>query len=67
VLSAEGRMSAWILTILPFILGGVLAIVNCEFISTLWKDELGLKMIWFVAVLMVVGIFWMCRLIKIRV
>lgn len=67
VLSAEGRMSAWILTILPFILGGVLAIVNREFISTLWKDELGLKMIWFVAVIMVVGIFWMRRLIKIRV
>lgn len=67
VLSAEGRMSAWILSLLPIIMALVLFIINREFMSTLWKDELGLKLIWLMSAMMVVGIFWMRNLIKIRV
>jgi len=67
VLSAEGRLSAWILTLLPFALGLAIQIVNPKFLSVLWTDPIGLKMVGFAVVLMIIGIFAMSRIIKIRV
>ncbi len=67
VLSAEGRLSAWILTLLPFALGAVLQLVNPKFLSVLWTDPNGLRMVIMALILMVVGIFAMWRIIKIRV
>jgi len=67
VLSAEGRLSAWILTLLPFVLGFVLNLVNPNFLSMLWTDPLGIKMVIYALGLMVIGIFTMSRIIKIRV
>ncbi len=67
VLSAEGRLSGWVLTLLPFALGFVLQIVNPKFLSALWTDPIGLKMVGFALCLMVVGIFSMWRITKIRV
>lgn len=67
VLSAEGRMSAWILTILPFALAVVISILNPKLMSILWTDETGRKMVAGAITLMIIGIFWMWRMIKIRV
>jgi tight adherence protein B len=67
VLSAEGRLSAWILTILPFALAFVLQMINPKFLSVLWTDDLGLKLVGGAACLMVFGIFAMWRITKIRV
>lgn len=67
VLSAEGRISAWILTILPFALAVVVSILNPKLMSVLWTDEMGKKMVAFAITMMIVGIFWMWRMIKIRV
>lgn len=67
VLSAEGRLSAWILTLLPFVLAGVISIVNLKFLSVLWTDPIGPKMIAAALIMMILGIFWMWRIIKIRV
>ena len=67
VLSAEGRLSAWILTLLPFALAAVINIVNPGFLRVLWTDPTGQKMIGFALVIMILGIFWMRRVIKIRI
>jgi len=67
VLSAEGRLSAQILTLLPFALGFVLQLVNPKFLSALWTDPIGLKMVGVALCMMVVGIFAMWRITKIRV
>jgi tight adherence protein B len=67
VLSAEGRISAWILTMLPFALAFALQIMNPKFLSVLWTDPLGIKMIVFSLCMMGLGIFAMWRIIKIRV
>ncbi|WP_036302646.1 type II secretion system F family protein [Methylotenera sp. L2L1] len=67
VLSAEGRLSAWILTILPFVLGAILQLMNPKFLSILWTDPKGVKMVVMALILMVLGIFAMWRIIKIRV
>jgi tight adherence protein B len=67
VLSAEGRLSAWILTILPFVLAVVINFINPDFMALLWKDPTGLKMVGAALILMIVGIFWMWHIIRIRV
>ncbi len=67
VLSAEGKLSAIILTLLPFGLAGVLSLVNPTFLKVIWLDPVGIKMLWIVAGMMVFGILWMRRLIKIHV
>jgi len=67
VLAAEGKMSAWILTLLPFCVAGVILIINRDFMTVLWTDPAGPKMIAVNAVLMMLGILWMWRIVKIRV
>lgn len=67
VLSAEGRISAIILSLLPFVLAGAMSLLNPGFTSRLWTDPLGLQMVYFSLTLMAIGILWMWRLIQIRV
>jgi len=67
VLSAEGKLSAWILTLLPVVLAVIINLINPAFMQVLWKDEVGIKMVIGVIILMVVGILWMRKIIKIRV
>lgn len=67
VLSAEGRLSAWILTLLPFALAGAIHVIHPTFLAVLWNDPVGLKMIYAAAILMLLGIIWMRSIIKIRV
>lgn len=67
VLSAEGRLSAWILTLLPIATALMINLVNPGFMEILWTDETGLKLLRTVMVMMVFGIFAMWRIVKIRV
>ncbi|HRQ06039.1 MAG TPA: type II secretion system F family protein [Nitrosomonas halophila] len=67
VLSAEGRLSAWILSCLPFFMALLLNIVNPGFMSVLWTDPAGPKIIGVALGMMAIGIFAMSRIIKIRV
>ncbi|MGB7479418.1 MAG: type II secretion system F family protein [Burkholderiaceae bacterium] len=67
VLTTEGRMSAWVLGLLPFALAGLLNFANHDFISVLWTDPAGIKITNILLAMMAVGAFWMYRLIQIRV
>jgi tight adherence protein B len=67
VLSAEGRLSAWILTLLPFALALVIYVIHPTMMKTLWEDPFGLKLVFGALMLIIFGIFWMWRIIKIRV
>jgi tight adherence protein B len=67
VLSAEGKLSAYILIALPFCTAGMILLVNPEFLSVLWTDPAGLKAIGGAVAMMLIGAFWMSRIIKIRV
>lgn len=66
-LSAEGRMSAWVLTMVPFALFAVISITTPDYLPVLTRDPMGIKMIIGAFVLMVLGIFWMRRIIRIEV
>jgi tight adherence protein B len=67
VLTTEGRMSAWVLGLLPFGLAALLNFANPEFISVLWTDPAGIKVTKVVLAMMAVGGVWLYRLVKIRV
>ena len=66
-LSAEGKMSAQILTALPFGVALVVNLTNPEFMSVLWTDPAGIKAVGFALFMMVMGILWMRKIIAIRV
>lgn len=67
VLSAEGRMSGYVLGGLPFAAAGFIYLSNPKFLSLLWTDPLGQRMVSIAAVLMVVGALWMRSIVRIRV
>ncbi|WP_412530160.1 type II secretion system F family protein [Burkholderia lata] len=67
VLSAEGRLSAWILGLLPFGTAAVMALLNREFLSVLWEDPAGIRMVGAMLVSMLFGLFWIRRIVRIRV
>lgn len=66
-LSAEGRLSAWILSALPFVVAGAVNLLNPKFMQVLWTDPAGIYLIYAALVMMVMGIFWMRKIIRIRV
>jgi tight adherence protein B len=67
VLSAEGKLSAWVLGLLPFCTAGLILVVNPGFMNVLWEDPLGLRMIGGAVVSMTFGVLWMRKIIRIRV
>ena len=67
VLSAEGRLSAQILTALPFLLAFAIHLINPEFLQVLWTDSAGIKLVSIALLMILGGIYWMRRIIKIRI
>jgi tight adherence protein B len=66
-LSAEGRISGVVLSLLPFATGCALYAIDEEFMSALWRDPRGLLMLKVAGVLLVMGGLWMRSLVRIRV
>ena len=67
VLSSEGRLSAWILGLMPFVLAGVMNLSNPEFMSPLWKDPIGISIVKYMLILMAFGALILRKIIKIHV
>ena len=67
VLSAEGRMSAWVLGLMPVVMIGVMALVNPQYIRLLWTDPSGIKLLWYAAGMVALGVVWMRNVIRIRI
>ncbi len=67
VLTAEGRLSAWILAALPFATAAGFLVINPAFITGLWEDSLGRTLVIAALGMMVMGVFWLTRIVKIRI
>lgn len=66
-LSAEGRLSAWVLTLVPFFLFGMIAVTTPDYLTPLIADPTGHKLLAIAVVLMIIGSVWIRKLLRIEV
>jgi tight adherence protein B len=66
-LTAEGRVSAYILAGLPPMLGLIMWVLNPEYTTVLFTDPLGIGMLIAALIAMVVGFLWMRKIITIEI
>jgi len=65
--TAQGRMTGWILSILPVGLGFAMYLANPDGISVLWKRSIGIKMLYTAAGMEVIGALLIRKIVQIRV
>jgi tight adherence protein B len=66
-LSAEGRLSAWVLIAMPVVLAAFMFATRREYLRPLYSTPLGLMMLVTSVLMMAVGTFWMSRVIRVEV
>ncbi|MGE5630104.1 MAG: type II secretion system F family protein [Caulobacteraceae bacterium] len=67
ILTAQGRVSGMIISLMPVALGGVLYFINPTYISVLFTNPAGWAMIGTAALMQGIGIFLIRRIIRIEV
>ncbi len=65
-LSAEGRMSAVILMVLPFVVGGFLVLINPTYLLPLVQTPIGIALLAFCGVLFLVGGIWLSKVVQVK-
>jgi len=66
-LTAEGRLSSYILIALPFAITAILLVINPGYMSLLFTNVLGWIMAGVAGILMIIGIIWMRKIVSIEV
>lgn len=66
VVSAHGRITAWVLTLLPPVLAAVLYAVSPQFMRVLIDDPLGVRLIMFALGMQVLGTIIISRLVTVE-
>jgi tight adherence protein B len=67
VRTAQGRLTGWILSFLPVILGVILYFMNPAQMSVLWKRPLGVKLLYTSAAMTTIGALIIRKIVRIRV
>jgi tight adherence protein B len=65
--TAQGRMTGWVLSLLPVCLGLAMYLVNPDGMSVLWKRPIGLKLLYTAVGMDVVGALIIRKIVRIRV
>jgi tight adherence protein B len=65
--SAEGRMSAWVLLMVPLVLFVTLWFTTPDYLPVMLDDPRGQRMLMYGGVFGVVGIFWFRKILRIEV
>ncbi|WP_207062078.1 type II secretion system F family protein [Motiliproteus sp. SC1-56] len=66
-LTAEGRVSAMVLTLVPFALFGMIWLTTPDYLTILTQSADGRNLIMYGMIAMVVGVYWMRKLLRIEV
>jgi tight adherence protein B len=67
IYTAQGRLSGWVLCLMPFAMFFMLTLLNPEYERQLWADPLGLHFIYAGLIMMAIGILIVRKIINIRV
>jgi tight adherence protein B len=65
-LSAEGRLSAWVLVALPLLLGLFMFVFRRSYMAPLITDPTGVTLLVAGSLLFILGIFWLIRVVKVE-
>lgn len=65
-LSAETRLSAWILALMPVGIGGFLMLTNPRYFGAMWFDTAGRQLVYLAFGMQIVGAFLLYRLTRLR-
>jgi tight adherence protein B len=65
--TAQGRLTGWILTFLPVVLGVGLYLVNPESMSLLWRRELGRELLYSASIMTVIGALVIRKIVNMEV
>lgn len=66
-LTAEGRMSAWVLACVPLVLFAAISVTSPDYLPMLTQDPRGHRMIIYGVISAVIGILWIRRILRIEV
>src|SRR6266404_4685035 len=66
-LAAEGKMSAWVLAMVPLALVAMLSISSPTYLPVLLTNPVGHKMLYVAGILGVIGVLWIRKIIRIEV
>lgn len=67
VLTAEGRLSMYVLTAMPFIVLALLYMTNPNYIEPLFTDPIGRRALWAAAIMQFIGYLIIRKMIRIKV
>jgi tight adherence protein B len=65
--TAQGRLTGWILSLLPVVLGIALFMVNPSMMSILWTREIGVKLLWASGAMTLLGGFIIRQIVNMEV
>ena len=65
--TAQGRLTGWILSFLPIVLGVSLYLVNPENMSLLWRREIGIKLLYTAAGMTIAGALIIRKIVRMDV
>jgi tight adherence protein B len=65
--TAQGRLTGWILSVLPLIMGVLLYMINPKMMSVLWTREVGIKLIYAAAAMTFIGSMIIRKIVNMEV
>jgi tight adherence protein B len=65
-LSSETRLSAWVLGLLPALLGGFVMLSNPSYFQEMWSDPFGQRLVYVALGLQALGAFMLYRLVRLK-
>lgn len=65
--TAQGRLTGWILSLLPVVLGVLLYFVNPTLMSVLWTRAIGVKLLWGAVVMTFIGSLIIRKIVNMEV
>ena len=65
--TAQGRLTGWVLAMLPLALGIALYVINPEVMSVLWTRPIGVKLLYASAIMTTLGILIIRKIVDMDV
>lgn len=65
-MSAETRLSAWVLVLLPIAIAGFVVSTHPTYISGMWFDESGRRLLYLAILMQIAGTVWLYRMARLR-